>query len=144
MKLFNLNGNDEPLLLSSMMIYTFIGTLFSYSSIHVLGGYEEPPPPHLHPLDIWPIWNLIPIRFFKSHRIFKPSYNIFYEEVNINHTSLCLSQASYISIKAFDYMGSSKVIFIKISEFDQISLKILPYHTEFSPHLMACIPIHSS
>ena len=24
---------------------------------------------------IWPIWKQIPIRFFKSHRIFRPSYN---------------------------------------------------------------------
>ena len=34
MKLFNLNGNNELLLLSSMMVYTFIGILFPYSSIH--------------------------------------------------------------------------------------------------------------
>ena len=32
----------------------------------------------------------------KSHRIFRPSYNTFFEEININHTLLCLSQASYI------------------------------------------------
>ena len=31
----------------------------------------------------------IPIRFFKSHSIFKPSYNTFYEEININHALLC-------------------------------------------------------
>ena len=35
-------------------------------------------------------------KIFKSHRIFRPSYNIFYEEININHTLLCLSQAFYI------------------------------------------------
>ena len=35
-------------------------------------------------------------KIFKSHRIFRPSYNTFYEEININHTLLCLSQASYI------------------------------------------------
>ena len=34
--------------------------------------------------------------YFKSHRIFRPSYNTFYEEININHTLLFLSQASYI------------------------------------------------
>ena len=32
----------------------------------------------------------------KSHGIFRPSYNTFYEEININHTLLCLPQASYI------------------------------------------------
>ena len=35
-------------------------------------------------------------KIIKSHRIFRPSYNTFYEEVNINHTYLFLSQASYI------------------------------------------------
>ena len=40
-KLFNLNGNNEPLFLSSMMVYTFISILFPYSSIHLQGGYEE-------------------------------------------------------------------------------------------------------
>ena len=39
---------------------------------------------------IWPIWKPIPITFFKAHRIFRPSYNTFYEEINKNHTSLCL------------------------------------------------------
>ena len=43
------------------------------------------------------IWKPVPIRFFKSHRIFfRPSYNTFDEEININHTSLHLSQASCI------------------------------------------------
>ena len=45
---------------------------------------------------IWPIWKPIPIRFFRSHSIFRPCYNTFYEEININHILLCLSQASYI------------------------------------------------
>ena len=35
-------------------------------------------------------------KIFQSHRIFRPSYNTFYEEININHTLLWLSQASYI------------------------------------------------
>ena len=47
-------------------------------------------------LRLWPIWKPIPIRFFKSLRIFSPFYNTFYEEININHTLLCLSQASKI------------------------------------------------
>ena len=32
---------------------------------------------------------------------------MFYEEINIHHTLLCLSQASYIKIKAFDYFGGA-------------------------------------
>ena len=69
---------------------------------------------------IWPIWKLIPIRFFKSRRIFSPSYSTFYEEIIIHHTLLYLSQASYIKIEAFDYWagggGSLNVIFVKISQ----------------------------
>ena len=48
-------------------------------------------------------------KIFRSHRIFRPSYNTFYEDISINHTLLCLSQTSYIIIKAFDYFwGASK------------------------------------
>ena len=42
-------------------------------------------------------------KIIKSHRIYRPSYITFYEEININHTLLFLSQASYLYIKAFDY-----------------------------------------
>ena len=35
-------------------------------------------------------------KIFKSHRIFRPSYNIFYDVINLIHALLCLSQASYI------------------------------------------------
>ena len=35
-------------------------------------------------------------KIFKSHRIFRPCYNILYGEININHTLLSLLQASYI------------------------------------------------
>ena len=35
-------------------------------------------------------------KIIKSHRIFRPSYNTFYEEINISHTLLFISQASYI------------------------------------------------
>ena len=62
---------------------------------------------------------------FKSHRIFRPSYTTFYEEMNINHTLLYLSQASYILIKAFNYSGGAPVIFVKISQnFIKSPLKI--------------------
>ena len=36
---------------------------------------------------------------FKSHRIFRPFYNRFYEEININHTLLWFSQAFYMKKK---------------------------------------------
>ena len=70
-------------------------------------------------------------KIFNSHRIFRPSYNTFYEEMNLHHTLLCLSQTSYIIIKAFDY-------FIQ-SDFCKTSLKNLPHPTDFSPQLMACM-----
>ena len=71
---------------------------------------------------IWPIWKPIPIRTFKSHRIFRPSYNIFYEEININHTLLCLSQALTFK-KAFDYFGGAQSDFCKnLTEFYQLSI----------------------
>ena len=82
-------------------------------------------------------------KIFKSRRIFRQSCNTFYEEINSHHTLLCLSQTSYIIIKAFDYFGGSfKVIFVKITEFYQISLKNLPHLTDFSPQLMACMKLH--
>ena len=43
-----------------------------------------------------PFWKPIPLRFFKCHKIFRPSYNTFYEEINLNHMLLYLSQSSYI------------------------------------------------
>ena len=50
--------------------------------------------------------------FQVSHRIFRPSYSTFYEEINLNHTLLCWSQASYILIKAFDYFGGAPKWFL--------------------------------
>ena len=51
-------------------------------------------------------------KIFKSHRIFRPSFKTFYEEINIHHTLLCLSQASYIIIKAFDSFGGASKWFL--------------------------------
>ena len=75
---------------------------------------------------IWPIWKQFLIRFFKFHIFFQPSYNIFYEEININHTLLCLSQASYIKANVFDYFGGRELhsVFCKnLTECYQISFK---------------------
>ena len=89
---------------------------------------------------IWPILKPIPIRFFKTHRIFRPSYKTFYEEINIHHTFLCFSQASYIKIKVFDYVWGAKSDFCKnLTEFYQIALEHLFYLTDCSPQLMACM-----
>ena len=40
-------------------------------------------------------------KIFKSHRIFVPSKNTIYKEIIINPILLCLSQISYMKIKAF-------------------------------------------
>ena len=53
----------------------------------------------------------------KSHRIFRPFCNRFYEEINIQHTLLWFSQASYMKEKDIRlYLGSAKVMFKKISQ----------------------------
>ena len=38
----------------------------------------------------------IPHNIFQISQNFQTIFNKFYEEININHTLLCLSQASYI------------------------------------------------
>ena len=53
----------------------------------------------------------------KSHRIFRPFYNRFYEKININHALLRFSQASLIEKKVFRlYWECSKVMIRKISQ----------------------------
>ena len=88
---------------------------------------------------IWSVWKSNPIRLFKSHRIFRPSYNTFYEEKkNINYTWLCLAQASYIDKRLLTTLGELQRDFYKnLTEFDQISLKNLPHLTDFNPQPMA-------
>ena len=74
-------------------------------------------------------WNPISIRFFKSHRIFSPSYNTFYEEINVQYTLLCLSQASYTKIKALAILRELQSDFCKsLTKFYQFLLKIFPSH----------------
>ena len=79
---------------------------------------------------------------FKSHRVFRPFYNRFYEEININHTLLWFSQASYIKKKDFRLYRESpkvKVMFKKISQnFVKSPLKFCLI-SDFSPQLMACM-----
>ena len=62
---------------------------------------------------IWPIWKPLPIRFFNFHRIFRPSYNTFYGEINIHHTLLCLSEASYIKLRLLTILGALQSNFYK-------------------------------
>ena len=47
-------------------------------------------------------------------------------------------QASYMKEKSRLYWGSSD-LYENLTEFCQISLKILPYLKDFSPQLMACM-----
>ena len=80
-------------------------------------------------------------KIFKSHRIFRLCKNTFYKETILNHTLLCLSKVSYIKIKVFLVMlGEFHSDFCEnLTEFYQISLKILVYLTDFSPQFMACM-----
>ena len=61
----------------------------------------------------------------------------------MKHTLLRLSQASYIKIKAFWLLwGELQSDFSdNLTEFYQISLKILVYLTDFSPQFMACMTL---
>ena len=71
------------------------------------------------------------LKIFKSHRIFRPSYSTSFEEIN---------KLFHLNIDFWLCWRSSKVIFVKISQnFIKISLKNLPYLTDFSPQLMACM-----
>ena len=84
----------------------------------------SPPPPYMPYLTLWDkiSQNLAHLegnshKKFWSHRIFRPFYNRFYEEININHTLLWFSQASHM--KKVDlrlYCGKTKVMFKKISQ----------------------------
>ena len=66
---------------------------------------------------IWSIWKAFPIKNIQFSKIFRPFYNRFYEEININSTLLLFSQASYMKKKDFRlYWESSKVMFQKISQ----------------------------
>ena len=65
---------------------------------------------------IWPIWKPSPRRFFKSHRIFRPSYNIFYKKINTDHTVVFITSFLHLN-KGFGlFWRCSKVIFVKISQ----------------------------
>ena len=105
-------------------------------------------PPHMSYLTLWDkiSQNLAHLeasshKIFKSHWIFRPSYNTFYEEINIHHTLLCLLQAFYIIIKGFWlFWGSFKVIFVKISQnFIKSHLKHCLISQISATQLMACM-----
>ena len=51
-------------------------------------------------------------KIFKTHRIFRPSYNIFYEEINIQHFVVFITNFIHYN-KGFGlFWGSFQVIFI--------------------------------
>ena len=63
------------------------------------------------------------------------------EEINIKHTLLWFSQASYMKEKRHMtiFREPQSDVQENLPEFCQISLKILPYLTDFSPQIMACM-----
>ena len=74
-------------------------------------------------LTLWDkIWQNFALRECTSHKKIQISQNFqiiykrFYEEININHTQLWFSQASYMKKDFRLYWGSSKVMFKKISQ----------------------------
>ena len=89
---------------------------------------------------IWLFWKPNPIRFSNLKEFSDHLKHTFYKEIIINHTLLCSSQVSYIKIKAFWlFWGVPKWFLWNLTEFYQISLKILVYLTDFSPQSLACI-----
>ena len=88
---------------------------------------------------IWPIWKPIPINFSNLTEFSDHLTTHFMEKHTYITLCLCFSQASYIKIKAFDYLGRGwggggfKLIFVKISP---KFIKSLPYLADFSPQLM--------
>ena len=65
---------------------------------------------------IWPIWKPIPIRFFKSHRIFRPSYNILWRNKHKSHFVVFITVFLHLNKSFWPFWGSYKVIFVKITE----------------------------
>ena len=122
----------------------FHAALYVWNSLPARYRYTKTYMPYLT------LWNIISqnlahleansYKIFKSHRIFRTSYNTFYEEINIHHTLLCLSQTSYIIKGLLTILLELQSDFCKnLTEFYQISLKNLPHLTDFSPQLMACM-----
>ena len=78
---------------------------------------------------IWPIWKPIPIRFFKSHRIFRQSYeqHILWRNKHIikSHVVVFITGLLHSKKAFWLFFGSFKVIFVKVSQnFIKSPLKI--------------------
>ena len=82
-----------------------------------------------------------------SHKIFQTSQNfqtilqrILWRNKHKSHFLMFITNFLHLNKGFWLFWGSSKVIFVKnLTEFYQISLKTLPYLTDFSPQLMACM-----
>ena len=80
-----------------------------------------------------------------SHKIFQISQNfqtilqILWRNKHKSHFVVFITSFLHLNKGFWLFWGSSKVFFVKISQFYQISLKNLPYLTDFSPQLMACM-----
>ena len=55
-------------------------------------------------------------KMFKSHRIFRPSYSTFYEEINLHHFVVLIINFIHYNKGFWLFWRSFKVIFIKISQ----------------------------
>ena len=84
-----------------LWIYTVFISLFWFSGMK---GWKELWLSYMPYLTLWDkiSQNLAHLegnshKKFQSHRIFRPLYNIFHEEININHTLLWFSQAPYMN-----------------------------------------------
>ena len=73
---------------------------------------------------IWPIWKASPIKNSNLTNFFRPFYNRFNDEININHALLWSSPASYIKKDLRLYWGSPKESDVQenLTEVCQISL----------------------
>ena len=82
---------------------------------------------------------------FKSHRIFRPFYNRFYEEINKSHTVVVFTSFLHEKKKkTFRLNWGAPVMFKKISQnFVKSPLKFTPYLTDFSTQLMVCMGHYS-
>ena len=77
-------------------------------------------------------------KIFKSHRIFRPSSSndILWRN---KHKSLCPVYHKLLTLKWRPWLSSQSDFCKNCAEFYWISLKKLPYLTDFSPQLMTCM-----
>ena len=100
---------------------------------------------HISHCEIKSLWNLAH-QEANSHKNFQISQNFqtilkhtLWRNNHISHFVVFITSFIHSNEGFWQFWGSFKLIFVKISEFYQIFLKNLPYLTNFSPQLMACM-----